>query len=101
MSKVPRYAGLLVLVLALLDTIAQWNGYGFIFLFREKQAAISYLFSVGFFMAAGFAYLIQKPKTGVLLVACGILFAVRAGMTVPEGGRLPWCTETSPARTLC
>jgi ABC-type uncharacterized transport system permease subunit len=101
MRKIARYASLAILSLALADTVAQWNGYGFIFLFKEKQAAFSYLFSVGFFMAAGFAYLVRHAKSGLLFAALGVLFAVRAGLAVPEGGQLPWCTPTSPTKSLC
>ena len=101
MPKIARYASIAIVLLALVDTVAQWNGHGFLLILKEKQAAFSYLFSVAFFMAAGFAYLIHRVKAGALLIALGVLFAVRGGLAVPEGGHLPWCTESSPTSRLC
>jgi hypothetical protein len=89
MSKIPRYASIAAISLALIDAAAIWNGQGFLYIFREKQAAFLYLFSVAFFMASGFAYIVRRPKIGTSLLLLGVLFAVRAGFTLPEGAWLP------------
>lgn len=101
MWKIGRIAGMVVLALALIDTIAIYNGEGFLFLFKGKQAAFLYLFSVAFFMAAGLMFMIHQVRYVRWFAVLGVLFAVRAGMTVPEGAEPPWCRETNPTHTLC
>lgn len=101
MWKISRIAGMVAIALALIDTVAIYNGEGFLFLFKGKQASFLYLFSVAFFMAAGAALMIQRKQYFRWFAVLGVLFAVRAGITVPDGAEPPWCSETNPTHRLC
>lgn len=96
MWGINRIASGLAGVLALVDVLAIYSGEGFLFLFKERQAGILYLFSVAFFMGAGLALMVQHKRVFGMLALLGVLFAARAGLTVPEGGREPWCRPSNP-----
>lgn len=85
MSQIGRIASVIILLLALLETVGQLaepdlSMFRLLFSFNTKE--FQFLFSVGFFMASGFGFMLGAPRVAMLLLLTGILFASRSAMNV-------------------